>query len=671
MDGNVTVTVSGNVDTNTAGTYTVTYTASDTAGNIATATRTITVQAAVPQDTTAPTITLNGAQTITLTVGDTYTEEGASAQDDVDGNVTVTVSGNVDTNTADTYTVTYTATDRAGNTGTATRTVTVQAAVPQDTTAPTITLNGAQTITLTVGDTYTEEGATAQDDVDGDITSKIVIGGDVNTSKAGTYLVTYNVSDTTGNLATEVTRTVVINQPVSSYTMADITALLEAAAQGSNTNVKYVVIHDSNRDNVPSIGNYYTTMLGKIGVGFVEEYKAGNTSILFLQNASNGAGSSTLASLKANPSISLDGSNTIIEFGLGRNDRNIVNDYAALKAGIKNAVEAIGQAKPKAMILLVTPKEHPVDDMNQNANGKNDLRRAYAEVAQELSLPLLDMKGVSAPSVVAPDRTDYYPLQKNGTTRSDYYYKDNIHFNESGGRRVVNYIFSAIGGPSVFTVMTMDEFADAGSDYNHKTIADINKGLQTMNLHPTVSSGSGKSLWFAFKNVEETRSLNGTRVNFIKINTNPSSLVYTDGTSSTVTLQVSSNFSGLNGNSYAGASDDVVPLDMLKVGSWFVGPAIGNSTKGTIRFGGLNAGDTYRIELGAIRTESTDPNNRTGIYTINGTLVGNFNASQASGSNSKSLVFSSVSVTANGEIVLDVESETKWSYLGWLKLIKE
>ena len=86
-------------------------------------------------------------------------------------------------------------------------TVTIQGLV--DTTAPVITLNGASTINLNVGDIYTEQGATATDDKDGDITASIITAGDtVDTNTAGAYIITYNVSDAAGNPATEVTRTV-------------------------------------------------------------------------------------------------------------------------------------------------------------------------------------------------------------------------------------------------------------------------------------------------------------------------------------------------------------------------------------------------------------------------------------------------------------------------------
>lgn len=80
-----------------------------------------------------------------------------------------------------------------------------------DTEAPVITLTGAATITLTVGDSFTDPGATATDNVDGNLTSSIVVTGSVNTSVEGTYTLNYNVSDAAGNTATQVSRTVNVN----------------------------------------------------------------------------------------------------------------------------------------------------------------------------------------------------------------------------------------------------------------------------------------------------------------------------------------------------------------------------------------------------------------------------------------------------------------------------
>ena len=80
-----------------------------------------------------------------------------------------------------------------------------------DTTAPEITLVGNDIETIEVGATYTEQGATATDNYDTTLT--VVVGGDtVDTAIVGTYSVTYNVSDVSGNEATEVTRTVTVTE---------------------------------------------------------------------------------------------------------------------------------------------------------------------------------------------------------------------------------------------------------------------------------------------------------------------------------------------------------------------------------------------------------------------------------------------------------------------------
>ncbi len=75
---------------------------------------------------------------------------------------------------------------------------------------PVITLNGEAHITINVGETYTELGATAKDDKDGDISSKIAISGSVNTSKAGKYTITYSVKNSRGKTVTK-TRTITVN----------------------------------------------------------------------------------------------------------------------------------------------------------------------------------------------------------------------------------------------------------------------------------------------------------------------------------------------------------------------------------------------------------------------------------------------------------------------------
>jgi hypothetical protein len=74
--------------------------------------------------------------------------------------------------------------------------------------APVITLTGADTVSITRGTAYNDAGATAYDNYDGNITSRIVITNGVNPAVPGTYKVRYNVTDNAGNAATEVIRTV-------------------------------------------------------------------------------------------------------------------------------------------------------------------------------------------------------------------------------------------------------------------------------------------------------------------------------------------------------------------------------------------------------------------------------------------------------------------------------
>ncbi len=87
---------------------------------------TTTSTTAATSDTTAPVITvIDGNRTTYALQNTTYTDAGATALDNVDGNVTVTTTGTVNTATLGDYNITYSATDATGNTATSIRTVTV------------------------------------------------------------------------------------------------------------------------------------------------------------------------------------------------------------------------------------------------------------------------------------------------------------------------------------------------------------------------------------------------------------------------------------------------------------------------------------------------------------------------------------------------------------------
>ena len=77
-----------------------------------------------------------------------------------------------------------------------------------DAVPPVISLVGNATVDVPSNSVYTDAGATAEDNIDGDISNAIVVSNNVNTAVVGSYSVTYNVTDRAGNAATTVTRTV-------------------------------------------------------------------------------------------------------------------------------------------------------------------------------------------------------------------------------------------------------------------------------------------------------------------------------------------------------------------------------------------------------------------------------------------------------------------------------
>ena len=261
--------------------FTVTWTATDSAGNTATASIHVRVTDDIPPTLTIHPYATLGTIHVVLPPNESYFEFGASAFDETDFLVPVTTSGTVEAATG-IYTITYHAADSAGNSATAARTVVVssedspvitdfasvrrsggialtwtpienipvtiqrktnnsawanlaegiQAAawtdsdgendqvyfyrltafgVPlsnetqnyfQDTRGPTITLNnygetGFPDAVLPLGATYVEYGASAIDAIDTDV--HVETSGTVETQTPGVYNITYTVSDNAGH----------------------------------------------------------------------------------------------------------------------------------------------------------------------------------------------------------------------------------------------------------------------------------------------------------------------------------------------------------------------------------------------------------------------------------------------------------------------------------------
>lgn len=161
----------------------------------------------------------------------------------------------------------------------------------KDTKKPVITLLGSDTVKTTLGKKYKDKGATAKDNVDGDITSKIKTTNDVDTSKEGTYTVTYTVSDKAGNTATK-ERTVLVVQeevetkdttpPVIIFTYDDAVqkVCLKDKVDISSTGVYgYTAKDDVDGDitkDVKISGDTITDKVGTYTIKYSVKDKAGN-----------------------------------------------------------------------------------------------------------------------------------------------------------------------------------------------------------------------------------------------------------------------------------------------------------------------------------------------------------------------------------------------------------
>ena len=94
---------------------------------------------------------------------------------------------------------------------------------------------------------WTDPGATATDDIDGDLTSSIAVSGDVNSSVSGTYSITYSVADSSGNTASLV-RTVIVNAPTIYLSTNGVTVKCPDASIGDTETIgdkEYTVVNEA------------------------------------------------------------------------------------------------------------------------------------------------------------------------------------------------------------------------------------------------------------------------------------------------------------------------------------------------------------------------------------------------------------------------------------------
>lgn len=208
----------GSVDTSHVGTYYITYQYRGLLFE-----RKV-IREVIIYDDEKPVITLIGEVDQTICPGTDYQEEGYQAQDNYDGDLTDKVVVEKSDNA-----YIYRVTDSNGNTAVVERRI-----KKEDITPPVITLKGNTIIYLTLGSTYQEPGYTAIDGCEGDLTSKVQVKGNVNVNQIGSYELTYEVSDSAGNIGSAV-RKVIISERTTSGKKGVIYLTFDDGPHATNT----------------------------------------------------------------------------------------------------------------------------------------------------------------------------------------------------------------------------------------------------------------------------------------------------------------------------------------------------------------------------------------------------------------------------------------------------
>ncbi len=188
------VQVKGDVDTSKIGTYTITY---ETNNNQKKKESKRIVKVV---DTEKPTITLN-SEVKTCKSNKTF-DVDATVTDNYDGDLKDKLEYKVDDDK-----ITLFVKDSSGNEATVEEKVTFI-----DDEKPVLKLNGSTTTYVKVGTNYVDEGATATDSCDGDLTKKIEASIKVDTQTLGDYQVTYQVTDSAGKTETLTRKVIVTDQ---------------------------------------------------------------------------------------------------------------------------------------------------------------------------------------------------------------------------------------------------------------------------------------------------------------------------------------------------------------------------------------------------------------------------------------------------------------------------
>ena len=208
VDGNVTpfIEASKKLDTSKLGSQTIEFSVSDNVGNTTNETYEFYVS-----DKVAPTISLK-SKTVTVDYGSSFHyNDYAKVTDNFDKSVDVDVKGSVNTKEIGSTTLDITATDQSGNQSKNSLAVKVA-----DISAPKLALTKSS-VQIKKGQNINLKNyiRSANDNKDGNVTSKVKISGSVNEDKAGKYTVKYTVSDEAGNSTSKSLKVTVYNPDIA------------------------------------------------------------------------------------------------------------------------------------------------------------------------------------------------------------------------------------------------------------------------------------------------------------------------------------------------------------------------------------------------------------------------------------------------------------------------
>ena len=502
IDGDITSNIAtvNPVDPSTVGVYTVTYNVSDAAGNPAVeVTRTVTITS----DVTVPVITLTGSD-VSQEVGGSYTDAGATALDNIDGDITSNIAtvNPVDPSTVGVYTVTYNVSDAAGNPAVeVTRTVTITS----DVTVPVITLTGSD-VSQEVGGSYTDAGATALDNIDGDITSNIATVNPVDPSTVGVYTVTYNVSDAAGNPAVEVTRTVTITSdvtvPVITLTGSDVSQ----EVGGSYTDAGATALDNIDGDitsNIATVNPVDPSTVGVYTVTYNVSDAAGNPAVEVTRTV-------TITSDVTVPVITLTGSDVSQEVGGSYTDAG-ATALDNIDGDITSNIATVNPVDPSTVgVYTVT---YNVSDAA--GNPAVEVTRTVT-ITSDVTVPVITLTGSDVSQEVGGSYTDAGATALDnidGDITSNIATVNPVDPSTVGVYTVTYNVSDAAGNPAVEVTRTVTITSDV-------TVPVITSGTTGTNLDE--NSGSGQPIYtiIATDNVAVTSyAIAGTDVSLLSVNT--------------------------------------------------------------------------------------------------------------------------------------------------------